>query len=92
VGDLSWVAASYDSVRGKVVSEWRREGAQFKLHVRIPVGVVATVFLPAREGAEITEGGKPVARSAGVRLLGRENGSAVINLVSGEYDFACALE
>ncbi len=92
VGDLSWVAASYDSVRGKVVSEWRREGAQFKLHVRVPVGVVATVFLPAREGAEITEGGKPVARSAGVRLLGRENGSAVIDLVSGEYDFACALE
>jgi len=86
------VAASYDSVRGKVVSEWRREGGQFKLHIRVPVGAVATVFVPARAGAEITEGGQPIARAAGVRLSGRENGSVVLNVAAGEYHFASPLE
>ncbi|MBP7976310.1 MAG: family 78 glycoside hydrolase catalytic domain [Verrucomicrobia bacterium] len=92
VGGLRWVAASYDSVRGKVVSEWRREGGQFKLHIRVPVGAVATVFVPARAGAEITEGGQPIARAAGVRLSGRENGSVVLNVAAGEYHFASPLE
>lgn len=47
VADLKWVKASYNSVRGKIVSEWRTDGDKFKLRVRIPVGATATVFLPA---------------------------------------------
>jgi len=53
---------------------------------------VATVFVPARADAEITEGGKPIARAAGVRLSGRENGSVVLNVAAGEYHFASPLE
>jgi len=90
VGDLKWVNASYESVRGKVVSDWRAEAGQFKLHLQIPVGAVATVFLPARDGREITEGGKPIGRSPGVRFLRREDGSVVVAVASGEYDFTCA--
>ncbi len=72
-------------------SDWWPESAKFKLHVRVPVGAVATVFVPAREGAELTDSGQPIARAAGGRFSGRENGSAGLNVVSGEYDFACAL-
>ncbi len=50
VGDLKWVKASYDSVRGKVVSEWRRDAGKFNLRVRVPVGVTATVILPSKGG------------------------------------------
>jgi alpha-L-rhamnosidase len=89
-GDLKWVKASHESVQGKIVSEWRKEDGLFKLHIRIPAGAVATVFLPAKDGAEITESGKLVDRVAGVHLLRREDGNAVFAVGSGEYDFASA--
>ena len=74
VGDLKWVKASYDSVHGKVVSEWRREAGKFNLRVRVPVGATATVFLPAKEGTPVTEGGKPVERASGVQVAEKGSG------------------
>lgn len=91
VGDLRWVKASYDSVRGKVVSEWNRKGDTFKLRVRVPVGTMATVFLPAKEGTAVSEAGQPVARAPGVLGLRRERGSAVLVIGAGEYEFRSQL-
>jgi len=87
VGDLKWVKATYDSVRGKVVSDWTREGSGFRLRVRVPVGTTATVFLPAKQGTAITEGGKAIGRAAGVRLVSREAGIAMLAVGSGDYKF-----
>ncbi|HEY3863805.1 MAG TPA: family 78 glycoside hydrolase catalytic domain [Verrucomicrobiae bacterium] len=91
VGDLRWVKASYDSVRGRIVSEWSREGGQFKLTVRIPVGCAATVYLPARDAEGIEEGGEKIGRAPGVRLLRMEKGRAVLSAASGEYHFTSHL-
>jgi alpha-L-rhamnosidase len=88
VGDLKWVTASYDSVRGKVASEWSREAGKFNLRIRVPVGVTATVILPSREGTALTESGKPIERAPGVQPLRRESGVAVVAVGSGEYEFA----
>ncbi len=88
VGDLNWVKASYDSVHGKVVSEWTRGERKFKLHVRVPVGAEATVFLPAKDATPVTEGGKPVERAPGVQLLRRESRDAMLAVGSGDYEFA----
>ena len=91
VGDLTWVKASYDSVRGKVVSEWSRGAGKFNLHVRVPVGAEATLFLPAKDGTPIMEGGKPVERATGVKLLRQEKGHAVLSVGAGDYKFEAAL-
>jgi alpha-L-rhamnosidase len=90
-GDLKWVKASYDSVRGQIVSEWRREPRKFNLRVRVPVGVTATVILPSIDGTPITEGGKAVERVPGVQPLVRGNGAAAVTVGSGEYEFATKL-
>jgi alpha-L-rhamnosidase len=87
VGDLTWVKAGYDSVRGRIVSDWRRENGQFKLHVRIPVGVRATVSLPAADRQQITESGKAVDRATGVRFQSREKGKVALGIGSGDYTF-----
>jgi hypothetical protein len=47
----------------------------------------ATVYLPARDGGEITEGGVPAAESDGVREVGREGDRAVFKIESGSYAF-----
>ena len=88
VGDLKWVKASYDSAHGKVVSEWSREAGKFNLRVRVPVSAEAKVFLPAKDETPVTESGKPIEHAPGVQLLSREHGSAVVAVVSGEYEFS----
>jgi alpha-L-rhamnosidase len=87
VGDLIWVKASYDSVHGKVVSEWRREAGRFNLRVRVPVGATATVILPAKDGTPVTEGGRPLEQASGVKRLTGVSGHSVVAIGSGQYEF-----
>ncbi len=44
VDDLSWVEASYKSVKGLIKSEWKREGDQIRLTVTIPLNTSAIVY------------------------------------------------
>jgi alpha-L-rhamnosidase len=87
VGDLTWVKASYNSVRGKVVSQWKKTGAEFKLQVTIPVGATATVFVPATEPARVVESDQSVASVRGAKFLRREGAAAVFAIGSGDYEF-----
>ncbi len=87
-GDLAWVRSRYDSIRGPIVSDWKKADGLFQLHVEIPANTTAAVYVPAKDAAQVTESGKPIAESLGVKLLGMENGSAVFQIESGRYDFA----
>ena len=87
VGDVTWVRASYNSRRGKIVSNWKRDGAKLTLDVTIPANTTATVFVPATSAGDVTESGKSAAQSPGVSFLRMENGRAVFAIESGEYKF-----
>jgi alpha-L-rhamnosidase len=87
VGDLTWVRARYDSVRGRIVSDWKRENGTLTLEVGIPVNATATVFIPAADGANVIEGGAPADRAAGVTFVRRDAGAAVYRVGSGRYRF-----
>ena len=89
-GDLKWLKASYDSIRGKITSEWKVvERAGFQLDVRIPANTRATVYLPAGSTDSVTEGGKPVAQVEGVSGARVEAGMVVLDVGSGLYRFLC---
>lgn len=92
VGGLKWVLASYDSVRGRIVSDWTKAGATFRLRVQIPVNTQAMVVLPAKGAGSLTESGKPIGHTAGVRLVRFEDGKAVLAVGSGRYEFASQME
>jgi len=89
VGDLTWVEASYHSIHGKIASRWERvaPGAPVKLKVTVPTNTTATVYLPAKDAAAVTEGGRALAQAKGVKLLRMENGCAVLAVESGSYVF-----
>jgi alpha-L-rhamnosidase len=87
VGDLKWVKGSYDSVRGRIVSEWFKSKGQFQLHLRIPVGSTAVVLLPAKNPDRITEGGQGIEHRRGIEFQGMKDGKAVFTITSGEYTF-----
>ncbi|MCX6628171.1 MAG: hypothetical protein NTW28_11155 [Candidatus Solibacter sp.] len=46
VGDLTWGKAKWETFRGPVAVEWKREGRNFHLQVSVPPGMTAGVVLP----------------------------------------------
>ncbi len=77
VGDLTAVKGHYHSVRGEIVSEWKRDGQRFTLHTVIPLGTTATLKLPATE--------KPAADIPGLKFVELTGGIAVYEAASGDY-------
>jgi alpha-L-rhamnosidase len=90
VGDLSWAKASYDSVRGRILSDWRLEGDRLILKASVPPNTTATVCVPTKDASKITESGQPPDRAEGVRFLRTEGGFAVYQVGSGDYEFVSA--
>lgn len=88
VGDVSWARASFDSVRGKIVSEWRREGEKFVLRVVIPPNCTARVSLPARAGSLFVENGLPILQNRFVKIRERSRDRAIVEIGSGHYEFS----
>jgi alpha-L-rhamnosidase len=88
LGNLAWARARYDSIRGAIASDWKRDADGFKLRVRIPPNTTATVYLPAGSQDAITESGNPLAQAPGVKFLRLESGRALVAIDSGQYSFA----
>jgi alpha-L-rhamnosidase len=87
-GDLTSVAASHKSMYGAISTSWKRDASGFTLNVTVPPNSWATVWLPAREGARLTESNKPAADARGVHFLRWDSGNAVFEVESGKYAFA----
>ena len=78
---------SYDSVRGRIATDWRREGRTFRLQITVPANTVAIVHMPAADARTVRESGRPAEKSEGVTFLRSEDGAAVYEVLSGEYAF-----
>ncbi len=87
VGDVTWTKARYESIRGRIVCDWKREGREFAMHVTIPANTTATVYVPASSADVVSEGGKSARTRAGVKFLRMEDGCAVFGVGSGDYEF-----
>jgi alpha-L-rhamnosidase len=86
-GDLTWVKAAYDSIRGPITSEWKIADGRFELNVEIPANTSATVYVPATSAEAVTESGIPAVKAEGVKFIMIENDLAVFLVESGRYNF-----
>ena len=91
VGGLTSAEASYDSVRGRIVSDWKVKNGRFELNVTIPANTTATVYVPVAASASVKEGGKPAAEAEGATLLRVEEGRTLFKVGSGTYHFSAPL-
>ena len=80
-GDLTWVTGSYQSIRGRIESSWKRDGDRFTLSISIPANTRAVVFCPSRKDASVQENGNAV------QVNRYEDGYAIIEVGSGKYMF-----
>jgi alpha-L-rhamnosidase len=91
VGGLHWVVSHYDSVHGRIVSHWRKRDGHLVMDVTIPANTTATVHVPAKDAAGVTESGQPANSAEGVKFLRRENQAVVYAVGSGSYRFQSTL-
>ena len=84
---LTAAQGHYDSVHGRIGSDWTLAAGRFTLHATIPANTTATVFVPAKDRNSVLESGKPAGEAAGVKFLRMEEGTAVYQVGSGEYHF-----
>ena len=84
---LSWVKASIETVRGRIVTEWACRDGEYRLGVTIPANSTATVYVMSQDGEKVTESGKAAGTSPGVRYLGSDNEHAIFEVGSGTYEF-----
>jgi alpha-L-rhamnosidase len=91
VGDLTGVNCSYDSVRGKIVSEWKLAKNSLTMHVVVPPNTTATIDVPAANSNSVTESGKTIANASGIEFLSFQNSHASYYAGSGDYLFQAEL-
>ena len=77
---MTHARGEYDSVYGKIVSDWTTAGGTLSLKVTIPANTTAKVYLPAGDHSVVTENGKQITAT-------KEGDSFVIQTGSGSYDF-----
>ena len=88
-GGVTWVRGSYDSIRGKIESSWRIEGATFTEDGDDPGEQLARPSTCRQKAlTRVTESGMPASRANGVRFVRMEGDAAVFEVQSGSYRFS----
>jgi alpha-L-rhamnosidase len=87
LGNLTGAKATRDCMYGTISSEWKRNDDEVTMKVIIPANTTATVFVPAKNAANVTEGGKPASSVAGLKFVEMEGDAAVFTVGSGSYEF-----
>lgn len=81
---MKFAKGYYDSVYGRISSEWRLTTNGWIYKTSIPANTTAALYLPAKNLDQISENGKSVAKWKGVS---QSEGQVIIPLGSGEYTF-----
>ena len=96
VGDLNFVRARVQTVRGPVAVDWQRDNSSLTMQVSLPVNSQARVFMPTMgfDRAAISEGGTCIWKrgsyrggAAGISSGRLCDGYVTLDVDSGAYDF-----
>jgi hypothetical protein len=87
VDGVSWVKCSYDSVLGKIRSEWRQEDGATSIDIAIPPGATATLMLPVKMVPSSPENALPKGKGPQLEELRRDDAVVVYRATSGMFHF-----
>ena len=85
--EMTFAKGYYDSMYGRISSEWQWENEGWKYMVTVPANTTATLRLPIESINKITVAGKKIKKAKGVRILPMQNHKVVLELTSGSYQF-----
>jgi len=84
-GGLTSAHAELQSMYGTIRSDWTRENGKFEWSITIPANTTATVFVPANDQSDVTDGGQSIQRSEGITFLHMKDDCAVLAIEPGSY-------
>ena len=80
-GGVTWAKGVYQSICGSIACDWKIDGAKLTLRATVPPNTTATICVPTRDAAKITESGKPTSPAS------TTTDCAVFEVGSGTYEF-----
>lgn len=84
-GGLTYAKAEYDSVKGRIVSEWQLSNGLMTLNLTIPPNTKAEVTLPGALLEQVTESGNQLTSQPFKDISKQLINDVVLNLGSGTY-------
>jgi alpha-L-rhamnosidase len=89
-GALTHASARHESARGTVEAGWRRHGDSLSLHVQVPPGATADVFVPTTDPRSVRGPDAAPGDGGHAALIGTGTGHAHYRVASGSYHFTAA--
>ena len=90
-GVMTYAKGYYESMYGKIESDWKMENGTFTYRTTVPANTSATLYLPAASADAVKRSGNKIKNEKGLRFIKLENGKAVYELQSGSYEFSSRL-
>ena len=84
---LQYAKAEYNSVYGKIESDWRKTLSGLELKITVPPNTSAQVVIPINEGMSLLMNEKEFKDNSNVKMLDESANKIVINVLPGKYSF-----
>ena len=88
---LTWAKGHYNSIRGRIVSDWNVDKDQFSLRCEIPPNTIARVFIPATSTDKVKIDGLPSTSCKQVKFIKMTDNCAIYEVGSGRYHFRSSI-
>lgn len=85
---LAWASGDVATPRGPVSVSWAAAGGNITLNVTVPSNALASVWIPAANAADVSEGGRPATQALGVHFLRQDGNDTVWMVASGSFSFS----
>ncbi|WP_417955867.1 family 78 glycoside hydrolase catalytic domain [Flavobacterium sp. ZS1P14] len=86
-GKITFAKGYYDSMYGKITSEWEILDKQVVYTINIPANTTASLFIKASDLDKISESGKKIKKVKSITYIGQKGDKLVFRLLSGNYKF-----
>jgi hypothetical protein len=87
VQGVTWVKCSYDSVLGKILSEWRQEDGATSIDIGIPPGATATLIVPLKMVPSSPGNALPKGKGPQLKEVRRDASVVVYRATAGLFHF-----
>lgn len=85
---LTHANATFDSIRGRIVSNWKVENGTVTYDMTVPANTTALVRLPGASVAAVKEGANPLVSSTGIASSRQDGDDTVVEVGAGTYRFS----
>ena len=90
-GTLTWAKGSYNSISGKIETEWKKDGSNFEYDFTIPANTSARVYIPSENSDSVTINGEKLSDTMSHKEIEFADNYTSFELPAGQYQLKSRL-